>query len=126
MFVQVTYRNILLYILILNYIYGCTPSSCADFTPALLFQRANRAAYSCLKSWEGSVQVSLAALELMAGLSRLQIENISKITSLLLAWGCCGQVESINFLSLSMHPSSLPPSLSFLPSLRPCRLQAGS
>ena len=101
----------------------------ADFNPAVLFQRANRAAYSCLKSWEGSVQVSLAALELMAGLSRLQIENISKITSL---WS-----SYIDQLPLSFLPSFFfPPSLAMFlplfrapslpPSPRPCRLQAGS
>ena len=83
---------------------------CADLTPAILFQRANKAAYSCLKSWEGSVQVSLAALELMAGLSRLHIENISETTPLLLVWS----------VRLHQPTSSLLPNI--LPPLFPCPL----
>ena len=119
---------------------------CADLTPAILFQRANKAAYSCLKSWEGSVQVSLAALELMAGLSRLHIENISETTPLLLVWSVRLHQPTSSllpnilppsfltsflpyFLALYLPPSSPPsfiPSPYFLPSPRPCRLQAGS
>lgn len=83
---------------------------CADLTPAILFQWANKAAYSCLKSWEGSVQVSLAALELMAGLSRLHIENISETTPLLLVWS----------VRLHQPTSSLLPNI--LPPLFPCPL----
>ena len=49
-----------------------------EFVPAALFKRAITAAYKCLTWSEGSVQVSLAALELMAGLAQLQIETVGK------------------------------------------------
>lgn len=61
--------------------YVCTtspPPPPPDIAPPALFKHAVEAAYSCLVAGESSVQVSLAALELMAGLAQLQIENISK------------------------------------------------
>ena len=66
--------------------------------------------------------MSLAALELMAGLSRLHIENISETTPCYL----CGRSDCINLTSFLLPPSfltsSLPPESLHPPSLLPYTL----
>ena len=57
---------------------GCICTVAAGFPPPMLFRLAVEAAHRALGEWEGSVQVSLAALQLMMGLSQLTIENIGE------------------------------------------------
>ena len=53
-------------------------SPLVDYGSASLFRRACKAAHWCLLSWESSVHISLAALELLQGLAQLQFEYIGE------------------------------------------------
>ena len=56
-------------------------SSLAEFSPAVIFHRAISAAHAVLSgqsSGANSNAVTLAALELLSGLARLQLDSLSK------------------------------------------------